>query len=236
MKIFFRILTTLLLINTINAFASPVLKIDADGYLYGAKGVVIKGKMYDVEFIDDPKCGNFFNTGCGVGFIPGYEASSKALLETVFVDSKMGLFDSKPWLTRGCKNKSSCKIASYTQPYYDINYYPGNPDFNYEAGIVFLENGVEYDYMGDGYAHAYPNGSWFYNDVVHAKWSISVPEPAPLLLFVAGFLGLAIVRKIDSDKRFFNTEKLALPVFLCLLNLSRLNFCLTAALAHKHCN
>lgn len=196
MNIYFKnFLILFLLLNAVNAFANPILKIDADGYLYGAKGVFINGESYDVEFIDDPKCRNFFNEGCGVGFIPGYNSSSKALLDTVFKDSHLGLFDSKPWLTRGCKNKLSCRIASYTKPYYDINYYPGNPDFNYEAGMVFIENGVEFNYIFDGYAHADAGGNWFYPDVVHAKWSISVPEPTPLLLFMAGFLGLTIIRK-----------------------------------------
>ncbi len=83
------------------------------GELQGATGIVISGLgTYDVSF-EDGSCADFF-FGCDElsdFAFTSYEqviAASQALLDQVFIDSYLGLFDSNPALIRGCEDDSKC--------------------------------------------------------------------------------------------------------------------------------
>jgi len=83
------------------------------GELVGATDVVVSGLgIYDVSF-QDGSCASVFS-GCDAlsdfafTTFEQTNAAGKALLEQVFIDSAEGLFDSTPWLIRGCEDISRC--------------------------------------------------------------------------------------------------------------------------------
>jgi hypothetical protein len=83
------------------------------GELVGATGVVISGLgTYDVSF-EDGSCASVFS-GCdelsdfGFSSVDQTISAGQALLEQVFVDSELGLFDSMPALIRGCEDENKC--------------------------------------------------------------------------------------------------------------------------------
>jgi hypothetical protein len=91
------------------------LVIDGNGILTGATGVVVNGRLYDVEFVDGT-CAEVFN-GCALGTLnfpfEGHLAlpASQALLNQVFGDGTQ-LFDSNPSLTNGCSSVFSCSVIT----------------------------------------------------------------------------------------------------------------------------
>jgi len=83
------------------------------GELVGATGVVISGLgTYDVSF-EDGTCASVFS-GCdelsdfGFSSVDQTISAGQALLEQVFVDSELGLFDSIPSQIRGCEDDNKC--------------------------------------------------------------------------------------------------------------------------------
>ena len=98
------------------SYAAPVLQIE-NGKLAGAVGVNVDGALYNVHFVDgtcysafrDCSPYNFFHIG-GSGFWES--AASEALIDTVFVDSPQGLFDSFPQLTVGCSYEERCNVMT----------------------------------------------------------------------------------------------------------------------------
>jgi len=86
-----------------------------NGVLMGATGVSVDGEFYNVSFIDG-SCADLFD-GCNESsdfFFPLADGlqnatdssksvlASRALIDQVFIDSELGLFDSEPFLTNGC--------------------------------------------------------------------------------------------------------------------------------------
>ena len=88
-----------------------------NGQLLGASGVDVDGTLYNVEFLDGT-CIALFN-GCdeSTDFTFQSEATADAagaaLMDQVFLDSALGLFDSNPELTAGCSNTfPSCFVMT----------------------------------------------------------------------------------------------------------------------------
>ena len=130
--------TALLASLTLTSAASALeLIVDDQGILWGAKDVVISGKLYDVEFLPDARlihiprdlpghCPTVFN-GCDSAedffFTERLDAiaAAQALLNQVLIDGPLGNFDSSPEKVANCAVTyindldSPCAVAF---PYY----------------------------------------------------------------------------------------------------------------------
>jgi len=180
------------------------LHVDGSGYLFGASGVDVGGKLYDVEFVDGT-CIDLFN-GCDSisdftfgGDLAGAAAASQALLDQVFIDVGGVLFDSIPAATRGCD--------------------PAGPDADGAFGcIVYTPVGLELSspfWETDRFTNPYGiiNSSLEASDLlflgnnfpafidtsrilsnhgeVYARWSPNpIPVPAAAWLFGTALIGL----------------------------------------------
>lgn len=84
--------------------AAPNLLING-GTLFGATGVTVGSNLYDVNFVDGT-CASAFGACDAAHFLFADSAEATlaglALLNSVFLDSAQGLFDSIPVLTNGC--------------------------------------------------------------------------------------------------------------------------------------
>jgi hypothetical protein len=98
------------------AQAAPVLIVDSNGILTGATGVEVAGLLFDVQFVDGT-CGSVY-TDCGLGTlfpIPSpadARIASQALLDQVFIDGNVGVFDTYPNLTTGCERGFQCLVLT----------------------------------------------------------------------------------------------------------------------------
>lgn len=121
MKDIIRVALSMLLSLLFSAplLAGPILVIDAASQkLTAAKGVVVDGLSYDVEFLDGT-CQLLF-AGCDEAsdFIFGndlnqHRLASTALMEQVFRDiPALGRFDSFPQLTEGCSDVTECSVLT----------------------------------------------------------------------------------------------------------------------------
>lgn len=102
-------LATVLLVAT-NSQAGLIVD---SGELIGATGIEITGfGTYDVSF-EDGSCADLFS-GCdelsdfAFNNLDQVRAAGQALLDQVFVDSDLWLFDTDPALTRGCEDETKC--------------------------------------------------------------------------------------------------------------------------------
>lgn len=93
--------------------ANAALIVSVDGVLQGATDVDVNGTLFDVSFVDG-LCADLFS-GCDdpladFAFDTEAEATAaaQALLDSVFIDSAQGTFDSTPALTRGCTSGIQC--------------------------------------------------------------------------------------------------------------------------------
>lgn len=98
------------LLGAANSHAGLIIN---SGELVGATNIVIAGVgTYDISF-EDGSCADLFS-GCddlSDFSFTSYEqvrAASQALLDQVFTDSELGLFDSNPELIRGCEDDNKC--------------------------------------------------------------------------------------------------------------------------------
>ncbi len=168
-----------------SAISTGATIIVENGALMGATGVDVNGVLYDVSF-QDGSCFDLYN-GCndisGIPFtdLTSANAARTALLNQVFIDSPLGLFDSNTTLTNGCFVEGSCTtffpvvISGVIGTYFVWN---RNPQPN-EVGAGGL------DPLNDT-SIRFPDGD------TYAVWSQStvVPVPAAIWLFGSGLLGL----------------------------------------------
>jgi PEP-CTERM motif len=104
----FSVLTALVLVYLTNSASAAQLLVDPNtSKLIGADGVVLNGASYNVRF-QDGFCVDVF-PGCPrldtflFKTIEEGDAAARALLDQVFIDSALGVFDTDPTLTRGCE-------------------------------------------------------------------------------------------------------------------------------------
>ena len=97
------------------AQSAVVLQVSASGVLTGASGVTVGALpgTYSVVFLDG-SCNTLF-ASCNPSLFAFSSAgqaldASAALLDSVFVDTGQGLFDSVPGLTRGCVHPTICSV------------------------------------------------------------------------------------------------------------------------------
>ena len=160
-----------------------------NGELYGAFDVDVNGVLYDVAFLEGT-CPDLFG-GCDeqLDFPTVGSAGAQALLDQVFIDSPLGLFDINPTLTYGCNSPGGCTIltpaglhangqsygtASAYNSLHEYNDYP----YNLQRNLTFDTNPIP------GYES--------YDSMVFAVWSeaTAVPIPAAVWLFGTGLIGL----------------------------------------------
>jgi hypothetical protein len=105
-----------------NVEAAPILVVDSNGILTGARNVTVqrrvgggyRDELWDVEFVDGT-CAQVFG-GCSTEHFPFHQMNNERAFEAllgVVMDTSAGLFDSFPNRTRGCtgENVTVCGIV-----------------------------------------------------------------------------------------------------------------------------
>jgi len=162
------------------------------GELLGATAIEVAGYgTFDVSF-QDGSCAELFS-GCDeLSDFPftSYEqvrAASQALLDQVFIDSDLGLFDSTPALTRGCEDDNKC-IALI--PY------------KFRDNWVMSKNLINANSEGDD-EHSWTTNLGIEQSITGRSNStfaiftqvVQVPTPATALLFASALFALVSFRR-----------------------------------------
>jgi hypothetical protein len=178
------LLAIVLVFGVLSARAAPLLITDNAGILIGAKGLVVSGVTYDVEF-GDGSCFELYS-GCNatedfpfvIADIDIALEARQLLLTEVFV----GEFDSAPDRTRGCMDPESCVVI-----------FPiliSESPFRVDSLVVYNDRLEARDNVLASLSSA--NGSTADRPTItYAVWSRSASVPAPPMLAL-GAVALAI--------------------------------------------
>ncbi len=191
---------------------SALLQVN-NGVLFGATDIGVNGTLYDVTFRDGT-CAQLFN-GCDQNsdfpfsnpLAPFSDTTlavfaSQALLDQVFIDSALGLFDSDPRLINGC---TSTRIGFGCQASTPLFVRLGAGSLGIIAAVNFSNELSDSVPAGAGQV-ATDSGNQI--QVTYALWNLSsttspdptpVPAPSVVILLGLGLIGLILTKKI-SDK------------------------------------
>ena len=167
------------------ARAMAILDVDGNGQLLGAKNVDVLGTLYDVRFVEGTCIALF--SGCDEASDFDFTteatatAAAQALLDQVFIDSVLGMFDSDPSLTLGCSDPSFCGSA-----------------IPYGLVITVFVQAISADNLDTGdqvrpFIVENSRSTFLLPFANFALFSpaVAIPEPSTLLLFGFGLAGLA---------------------------------------------
>jgi hypothetical protein len=155
------------------------------GKVTGAVGIDIEGALYDVAFREGT-CIAVYG-GCPEGSdFPWLDfPAAQALIDQVFIDSAIGLFDSVPSLVFGCEDPTQCTAVLPLHLGVQIGFIIGahNVDESSEDRIRSVGFHLGLDTTDD------PALVW-------AVFTPSrIPEPSALVLLLVGLAGLGFSRR-----------------------------------------
>jgi hypothetical protein len=176
---------------------AAIVKLNDAGELVGADNVEVRGKQYNVSFIDGT-CLELFN-GCDQDsdFVFGGDKdaasdASQALLDQVFFDSLHGNFSSNSSLTNGCEDNNVCYVMTVAVTYSGVNlaYDATNHDAKFPVPdrVSYSNSGINFDSTSD-------------RQRVYAVWRDVAQVPIPssvwlLVLALLSFIGVERLKKV----------------------------------------
>ncbi len=199
----FRYLIALAVLFVGTTLNAATLRLNDNGTLVGANGVLVNDQYYDVSF-EDGTCAAIFdgcdNPNAGGDFIfrtrSAAIAAAAALNDQVFIDTNLGLFDTNPRLTNGCSGIDCVVLIPYNLFYfqgYRVQYGTAsnfNGTFPSQTGSTTQLRGLD----TSGSSSSAPL-------MVMARFTEgSAPTPVPLpatgLLLFAALGGAIVARKL----------------------------------------
>lgn len=187
------VVSAVIALCSLPVLAAPTLLVTG-GLLTGAKGVVVGADLYDVQF-KDGTCADLFN-GCDGAddFVFDSDSTARvaftALLDSVFIDSDLGNFDSDPSQTLGCSDFGVCRVRT---PLAVLT-------AGEEITAIRLENwrnGNNTDFVSSSFPVLFGLDTTLVTTSTWAVWtrSTAIPEPSTLGLVALAGVSLMAVRR-----------------------------------------